>query len=59
MCFVVFLLFLQFAIAQFSSTFQIEVDFNTFNTGNWEQQINSITQLHEGTETARAIYRVV
>lgn len=59
MCFVVFLLFLQFAIAQFSTSFQIEVNFNTFDIRNWEQQINSITQLNSGTNTANAIYNVV
>lgn len=50
---------MQFAIIQFSSTVTIHYYFSTFPTVNWEYQIDSITQLGQGTKTAEAIQTVV
>lgn len=45
-----------FAIAQFSSSCKIHLNFNEFQrTTTWESQVNRITQLQGGTQTASAI----
>ncbi|XP_054913744.1 integrin alpha-M-like [Poeciliopsis prolifica] len=49
----------QFAITQFATDSKIEYDFNTFNTSNWETQINRIRQLAGKTYTAKGIQNVV
>ncbi|XP_043959272.1 integrin alpha-M-like [Gambusia affinis] len=49
----------QFAITQFSNDPRTEYYFNTFNTSNWESQINKISQNIGSTFTAKAIQNVV
>ncbi|TNN03913.1 hypothetical protein fugu_000942 [Takifugu bimaculatus] len=53
------LLPLKFAIVQFSSWPQIHFYFSDFDKSSLENNINSITQLNEGTNTASAIQYVV
>ncbi|TWW81335.1 Integrin alpha-M CD11 antigen-like family member B CR-3 alpha chain [Takifugu flavidus] len=49
----------KFAIVQFSSWPQIHFSFSDFDKSSLENNINSITQLNEGTNTASAIQYVV
>ncbi|KAL2101806.1 hypothetical protein ACEWY4_003567 [Coilia grayii] len=49
----------RFAIAQYSSSCVIEVNFYQFSTGLWEEQVNNIQQRHGGTRTADAIDKLV
>lgn len=50
----------KFAIIQFSHSFQIHYNFNTFPlNGNWQDLITKIQQIDGGTNTATAIKKVV
>ncbi|XP_028332256.1 integrin alpha-M-like isoform X2 [Gouania willdenowi] len=49
----------QFSITQFSDWNKIHYYFNTFNKKNWKKEIDKITQLGGGTNTAAAIRHVV
>ena len=51
--------FFRFAVGQALSRTQIQYYFNTFNSYDWELQIQKIKQLTGGTETAAAITSVV
>ncbi|MEQ2227545.1 hypothetical protein ILYODFUR_038714, partial [Ilyodon furcidens] len=48
-----------FAITQFSSRTTTHFYFNQFSASNWQNQIDQISQLNEGTYTAAAIRNVV
>lgn len=51
---------LQFALVQFSSSFRVHFDFNTFKrTSNVETLVWDVMQLQGGTYTASAIRKVV
>nr|XP_057918664.1 integrin alpha-M-like [Doryrhamphus excisus] len=49
----------KFAIAQFSTGPTIHFYFDTFNVDNWQNDINTITQIKGSTYTAKAIEHVV
>ncbi|KAL2082056.1 hypothetical protein ACEWY4_021874 [Coilia grayii] len=49
----------QFAIAQYSSSCDIHVNFSQFNSkGLWEKQVENIRQTYGGTNTAAAITKL-
>uniref|UniRef100_A0A3P9L0Q4 VWFA domain-containing protein n=1 Tax=Oryzias latipes TaxID=8090 RepID=A0A3P9L0Q4_ORYLA len=48
-----------FAVAQFSGSYETYFDFNTYSPYNWRTKVNNINQMNGGTYTAQAIKNIV